>query len=126
MSASSRVPLITLWMTNWCQSCKVISPLVRELIEKEGVGEGKGGVSYVEVEMDSPDMGGIGGLPLNYGINSIPTLLAFDRSEPQITTKVSRLDDLKSRRFLTAWIETEAARHGDGGGGGRFFGLFGR
>lgn len=120
MSASTRVPLITLWMTNWCSSCKVVSPLLKELIEEEGVGETHGGVSYAEVEMDSPDMGGLGGLPLRYGINSIPTLLAFDRQEPQIQTKVARLEDLKSRAFLMKWIETEAKRHGSGGAGGTF------
>ncbi|KAK5122719.1 hypothetical protein LTR85_003634 [Meristemomyces frigidus] len=126
MSASSRVPLITMWMTNWCQSCKVVSPLMKELIEEEGVGEAEGGVAYVEVEMDSPDLGGVGGLALRYGINSMPTLLAFDRQEPQLETKVSRLDDLKSKAFLTKWIRTEAARHGSGGAGGSFMGLFGR
>jgi len=126
MSASTRVPLITMWMTNWCQSCKTVSPLLRELIEKERVGEEHGGVSFVEVEMDSPDLGGVGGLALRYGINSMPTLLAFDRQEPQIETKVSRLEDMKSKAFLTKWIETEAARHGSGGAGGTFGGLFGR
>lgn len=126
MSASSRIPLITMWMTNWCASCKVVSPLIRELLDKDGIGEDAGGVSFVEVEMDSPDLGGVGGLALRYGINSMPTLLAFDRQEPQIETKVARLDDLKSKAFLTKWIETEAARHGSGGGGGTFAGLFGR
>ncbi|TKA24016.1 hypothetical protein B0A50_06907 [Salinomyces thailandicus] len=126
MSASTRVPLITLWMANWCSPCHVISPLIRDLIEKERVGEDQGGVSYVEVEMDSPDMGGIGGLPMRYGINSIPTLLAFDRQEPQIETKVSRLEDLKSKEFLRKWIEKEASRQGSGGGGGTLGGLFGR
>ena len=126
MSASSRVPLITLWMTTWCQTCKVVSPLVQELIEKEGVGEDQGGLSFVEVEMDSPDLGGLAGIGTRYGINSIPTLLAFDRQEPQLETKVYKLDELKSREFLTKWIEKEAARHGEGGAGGSFFGLFGR
>ena len=126
MSASSRVPLITLWMTVWCQSCKIISPMIQELIEKDGIGEDQGGVSFVEVEMDSPDLGGIAGIGMTYGINSIPTLLAFDRQEPQLETRVSRLDDLKNRDFLIKWIEKEAARHGQGGAGGRFFGLFGR
>lgn len=126
MSASSRVPLITFWMANWCSSCKVVSPLLRTLIQDEGVGEEDGGVSYAEVEMDSPDLGGVGGLALNYGINSIPTLLAFDRQEPQIETKVSRLQDMKNREFLRRWIQTEAARHGGGGAGGSFLGLFGR
>jgi thioredoxin-like negative regulator of GroEL len=126
MSASSRVPLITLWMAVWCQSCKIVSPMIQELIEKDGIGEDQGGVSFVEVEMDSPDLGGIAGVGMTYGINSIPTLLAFDRQEPQLETRVSRLDDLKNRDFLIKWIEKEAARHGQGGGGGRFLGLFGR
>lgn len=126
MSASSRIPLITLWMATWCQTCKVVSPLVQELIEKDGVGEDHGGVSFVEVEMDSPDLGGLAGIGMRYGINSIPTLLAFDRQEPQLETKVYKLDELKNKEFLTKWIEKEAARHGEGGSGGRFFGLFGR
>lgn len=126
MSASSRVPLITLWMATWCQTCKVVSPMVQELIEKDGIGEEQGGVSFVEVEMDSPDLGGLAGVGMRYGINSIPTLLAFDRQEPQLETKVSRLDDLKNKDFLIEWIETEAKRHGQGGAGGSIFGLFGR
>ena len=126
MSASSRVPLITLWMATWCQTSKVVSPLIQELIENDKIGEKQGGVSFVEVEMDSPDLGGLAGIGMRYGINSIPTLLAFDRQEPQLETKVSRLDDLKSKEFMAKWIETEATRHGQGGAGGRFFGLFGR
>ena len=126
MSASSRVPLITFWMATWCQNCKVVSPLIQELIKEDGVGEEQGGISFVEVEMDSPDLGGLAGIGMRYGINSIPTLLAFDRQEPQLDTKVSRLADMKNKEFLTKWIETEAARQGQGGAGGRFFGLFGR
>jgi thiol-disulfide isomerase/thioredoxin len=126
MSASSRVPLITLWMTNSCQSCKVVSPLIRTLIQDEGIGEDKGGVSYVEVEMDSPDLGGVSGLALRYGINGIPTLLAFDRQEPQLETKVIKLENLKSKDFLIKWIEKEASRQGSGGAGGSLFGLYGR
>ena len=127
MSASTRTPLLTLWKTNWCSSCKIVAPLIRELVEKDGIGEDEGGVSFVEVEMDSPDLGGVGGIPLRYMINSIPTLLAFDRQEPQQETKVSRLDDLKNRAFLKKWIETEAARQGKGGAGGSLFGgFFGR
>lgn len=100
--------------------------MIQELIEKEGVGEEQGGVSFVEVEMDSPDLGGLAGIGMRYGINSIPTLLAFDRQEPQVETKISRLDDLKNRQFLVKWIEKEAARRGQGGAGGSFFGLSGR
>ncbi|KAM3423430.1 hypothetical protein BST61_g862 [Cercospora zeina] len=126
-SASSRVPLITLWMTTWSRDCDEISPIIRELIEHDGVGEDKGSVSFAEVEMDSPDLGGVSsGISQRYMINSVPTLLAFDRQEPQIETKVAGLEELKSREFLKTWIEKEAARHGTGGAGGKFFGLLGR
>ncbi|KAF1348741.1 hypothetical protein BDV97DRAFT_269968, partial [Delphinella strobiligena] len=114
LSASSRVPLITLWTASWCPSCKVVSPLVQQLI-KDGVGEDVGnGVSFVEVELDSPT---IGGLMMRYGITSMPTLLAFDRQEPQLDTRVSNVEDMKSKKFLTEWIEREAKRAGSGGGG---------
>ncbi|KAK4504615.1 hypothetical protein PRZ48_002576 [Zasmidium cellare] len=126
MSASSRVPLITFWMTTWSPECDQVAPILRELIETDRVGEDKGGVSLVEVESDSPDLGGISGIAQRYLINSIPTLLAFDRSEAQVETKVTSLNEMKSRAFLTRWIENEAARHGQGGGGGTFGGLFGR
>ncbi|KAG9583189.1 hypothetical protein KCU77_g12845, partial [Aureobasidium melanogenum] len=123
LSASSRIPLITLWSASWCPSCKVISPLLRELI-KEGVGEAQGGVSYAEIELDSPTLGG---LAMRYQVNSLPTLLAFDRQEAQLETKVHKVEDMKNRQFLINWIETEAKRHGEGGaGGGSLFGLFGR
>ncbi|PPJ55319.1 hypothetical protein CBER1_06400 [Cercospora berteroae] len=125
-SASTRIPLITLWMTTWSRDCDEILPIIKDLIEHDGGGEDKGSVSFAEVEMDSPDLGGVSGIAQRYMINSIPTLLAFDRQEPQIETKVARLEDLKSREFLKGWIEREAARHGSGGAGGRFFELFGR
>jgi hypothetical protein len=56
----------------------------------------------------------------------MPTLLSFDRQEAQLETKITRLDDLKNRQFLTEWIEREAKRHGEGGGGGTGIGLFSR
>lgn len=77
--------------------------------------------------MDSPDLGGVSaGVAQLYMIHDIPTLLAFDRQEPQVETKVSRVEDLTSEEFLRAWIEREAARHGKGGAGGSLGGLFGR
>jgi len=56
LSASSRVPLITLWTASWCPSCKVVGPLIQDLI-KSGVGEDEGSVSFAEVQLDSPTIG---------------------------------------------------------------------
>lgn len=122
LSSSSRVPLLTLWTTTWCSTCKTLTPFIRGLLEDDGVGEAQGGVGFVEVEMDSPDLAGIA---LRYGINAIPTLLAFDREEAQVETIVRRVEELRDREFLVKWIEREAERRGRGGGGGSWRGLFG-
>lgn len=81
LSASSRVPLITLWGASWCPSCKVITPLIKELIQN-GVGEAQGGVSFAEVELDSPTLGP---LAMRYSVKNPPdgehsTCLTLPRS----------------------------------------------
>ncbi|GAB7346774.1 hypothetical protein MBLNU459_g1875t1 [Dothideomycetes sp. NU459] len=121
LSASSRVPLITLWSASWCPSCKVVSPIIKELIES-GVGEAQGTVSFAEIEMDAPTLGSLG---MRYQITSMPTLLAFDRQEAQMGTRLTSLEDLKNKQLLTKWIEKEASRHGEGGAGGTGAGLLG-
>lgn len=65
LSASSRTALITLWTAAWCPSCRVISPFIRQLIEEDGAGEGRGGVGYAEIEFDSPTLGDVTG---RYGL----------------------------------------------------------
>jgi thiol-disulfide isomerase/thioredoxin len=66
LSASSRVPLITLWSATWCPSCKIVSPLIQELIES-GVGEAQGTVSFAEIQLDSPTLGDLG---MRYQVSS--------------------------------------------------------
>ena len=56
----------------------------------------------------------------------MPTLLSFDRQEPQIETKITRPEQMKNKEFLRNWLETEAKRHGAGGAGHKgLFGFFG-
>ncbi|KAI9680696.1 MAG: hypothetical protein M1817_004136 [Caeruleum heppii] len=119
LSASNRTPLITLWTASWCPSCRLVSPLLKELIERDRVGEQEGGVSLAEVEVDSVDNGA---LAMRYIIKSLPTLLSFSRQEPQMTSRVTTLERLKDRTFLKHWIEQEAVRGGAGGDGGSLFG----
>ena len=76
-------------------------------------------MGYAEVELDSSLIGDLG---VTYAISSMPTLMAFSRQEPQLETKVARVDQLKDRKFLEEWIRTEARRGGDGGAGGSLFG----
>ncbi|KAK1758399.1 hypothetical protein QBC47DRAFT_374550 [Echria macrotheca] len=126
LSASSRTPLLTLWTTSWCPTCRVVKPLLTDLVES-GVGESEGGVCMVEVEYDAPDVMEAG-LGLTYMINSIPTLLSFDAQEAQTETKITDGRTLSDRAFLEQWIRTEAKRHGGRGGGtqgGNPFSVFG-
>ena len=114
-STSSSTPLITLFTASWCPSCKHVLPLVQRLIERDGVGEDKGGLGFAEIEFDAPGNEELG---MRYMVRSLPTLLAFSRGEPQLETKVARVEDLKDERFLVEWLEREAGRRGEGGAGG--------
>lgn len=128
LSTSSRTPLITLWTASWCSTCRVVTPLMRSLIES-GVGESHGGVSFATVEFDAPEImsGGSPNLAMDFMITSIPTLLSFDGGEAQTTTKVTDARKMSDRQFLIDWINNEASRHGGRGGGGVMFGgLFGK
>ncbi|KAI0547546.1 hypothetical protein F4679DRAFT_361040 [Xylaria curta] len=129
LSSSARTPLITLWTTSWCGTCRVVGPLIKSLVES-GIGEQEGGVAFCTVEYDAPDImsGSGGGLGMTYMITSIPTLLSFDAGEAMTETKVTDGKKLADRAFLEEWIRNEARRHGGrGGGGGKgvFGGLFG-
>lgn len=102
-----------------------ISANIRALIETEYVGLDQGGVGYVEVEIDSP-LVEAEGLRHTYSVAKAGTLLAFSRGEPQLATACSEERRLQDEKFLTQWIETEAARKGAGGAGGNWLkGLFG-
>lgn len=69
LNAADNRALITLWSARWCQTCQVVSPLVRSLVEEEKVGEDEGGLGFVEVEMDSTL---IGDLPVVYRVSFFP------------------------------------------------------
>ncbi|KAL3426066.1 mitochondrial thioredoxin [Phlyctema vagabunda] len=128
LSTSSRTPLLTFWTASYCSTCRAVSPILTELIAA-GVGEDEGGVAFCEVEYDAPDIMD-SGLAMTYMITSMPTLLSFDRGEPQTHTKVTDPRMMKDREWLKDWIRTEAKRGGSGGGGdtgtGLFRGLFGK
>jgi thiol-disulfide isomerase/thioredoxin len=127
LSKSLGIPLLTLWSTAWCPSCRTIEPLLRDLISS-GVGEQEGGVLFAPVQFDTPEMMSTP-IPLasRYSITSTPTLLSFDAGEPVTSTKVMDARKLADRQFLIDWIRNEAKRHDSGGGGGgaaSFGGLF--
>ncbi|MDR1737830.1 MAG: thioredoxin [Candidatus Symbiothrix sp.] len=64
-------PVVVDFWAEWCGPCKMISPIVDEL-----AGEYADRVVIGKVNVDEND-----GLPVEYGIRSIPTLLFFKNGE---------------------------------------------
>ncbi|MCJ1311299.1 hypothetical protein MMC25_004970 [Agyrium rufum] len=139
LHSNLRTPLLTFWTASWCSTCRSLLPEVQKMIEEDGYGEnalaaGGGGVGFVEVRVDAPDMGDLGA---KYFITSIPTLLAFCNSEePRTGTMLVKAEEMHDREYMKMWIEEEARKAGGGGsggggggkgggGGGLFGGLFG-
>lgn len=57
----------------------------------------------------------------------MPTLLAFSRQEAQLGTKLTRPENMKDKKSLRRWLETEAREGGASGASGSLFGgWFGR
>lgn len=60
LSAAENRPLITLWSASWCSTCQAVKPLIKGLVEEEGVGQAEGGLGFAVVELDSPMIGDLG------------------------------------------------------------------
>ncbi|KAF2240096.1 hypothetical protein EV356DRAFT_10465 [Viridothelium virens] len=119
LSASSNRPLITLWTASFCSTCAKVAPLIKELVENEGIGENVGGLGFAQVEVDAPTSGSLG---FRYAISSLPTLLAFSRQDARLSTKVTNAQQLQDQGFVRQWLEVEARQKlgsGEGGTGGK-------
>ncbi|MBX9705705.1 MAG: thioredoxin [Gammaproteobacteria bacterium] len=73
----AKLPVLVDFWAPWCGPCKAIAPALAELAE-----EYKGKVLVVKVNVDDVE-----GVPSDYGIRSIPTLLMIKNGEV-VTTKV--------------------------------------
>jgi len=65
--------LVDFWAT-WCPPCRVLGPVIDEL-----AGTYAGRITVGKVNVDENE-----DLALRYGIQSIPTLLLFDKGEPVV------------------------------------------
>lgn len=109
------MPLITLWTTSWCPTCRIVSPILYSLVES-GAGEAEGGVALCTIEYDSPDIMREG-FGHRYVISSVPTVMAFDEMGPRMSTRLMDPAKMTDEEFLAGWIREEAKRMGGGGSG---------
>ncbi|KAI5797431.1 hypothetical protein DFH27DRAFT_103104 [Peziza echinospora] len=121
-TTGNNIPLITLWTTSYCSTCRQVTPLIRQLLEEHSErhehpsSSGQGPeptptlsksckVAFAEIEMDAPDILPVAG---NYVIRSVPTLLAFRRGLPIYEKALTSKHDLTNRERLVSWIEDVA------------------
>jgi len=87
----SEVPVLVDYWAEWCGPCKMIAPILEEI-----VGEYAGKLKVAKLNIDENSA-----TPPKYGIRGIPTLMIFKDGDVE-ATKVGAL----SKSQLTAFIDS--------------------
>ena len=88
---NSSIPVLIDFWAEWCGPCKEIGPILEEISNEMG-----NKIKIIKINIDeNPN------IPSQYGIQSIPTLIIFNKGEP-IATKIG--SSIKTE--LISWINT--------------------
>ena len=87
---ASPTPVLVEFGAEWCQPCKLLEPILKELA---GLWDGKLKLGQVDVDQD-PD------LAMQFGVMGVPTLILFLAGQP-----AERLTGFQPRERLRAKIE---------------------
>ncbi len=88
----SKLPVVVDFWAEWCGPCKMLTPILEELME-----ELKDEIKIVKVNLDDNQ-----DLAMKYSIRSIPTLLLFKEGN-LLDTKVG----LSPKNDLVAWLKSK-------------------
>ncbi len=66
----SQTPVLVDFYAQWCMPCKMLSPTVHEVSDEVS------GIKFCAYDIDGNE-----DIPVSYGVQSIPTLMLFDKGE---------------------------------------------
>jgi putative thioredoxin len=87
---SRQVPVVVDFWAEWCTPCKVLGPALERAVEDQ-----EGAVELAKVDVDANQQ-----LAMRFGVQGIPTVVAFRNGEP-----VSRFTGALPEQAVRQWVE---------------------